>query len=140
MNEIASSPTGSAAQPTVLVRHVLVVDDDPYVAEWLAEVLVYENCTADIATNAMEALDLMRSGIYDAVISDIMMPRIDGEAFYERVVKDYPYMAEKFLFITGQATVQAGISDFTTRSGNLMMIKPLQIDDLRVALQELVQR
>lgn len=126
--------------PTAMIHQVLVVEDDHQLADWLAEVLVYENCMVDQASNGMEALDLMRSAMYDAIICDIMMPRIDGEAFYSQVAREYPYLAEKFLFITGQATVNAGLSDFATRSGNLMMIKPLKIDDLRLALQELLDR
>ena len=69
-----------------------------------------------------------------------MMPRVDGEAFFEQVAKDYPYLSDHFLFITGQASRQAGLTDFITRTGNALLEKPFEIEQFRVALQELFAR
>jgi len=74
-----------------MMHRVLVVDDDHDLAVLLGEVLTYENCEVDIAGNGMEAMDRLRTGDYDAVLCDLMMPRVDGEALYNDVVRDYPF-------------------------------------------------
>ena len=102
-------------QPTGIVHHILVVEDDHELADLLSEILTYENCAVDIASNGMEATDKLRGADYDAVICDLMMPRVDGEALYNEVARRYPYFADRFLFITGQASRRAGFTDFIQR-------------------------
>src|ERR1035441_10589943 len=84
-----------------LMHRVLVVDDDHDLAELLREVLTYENCEVDTATNGMEAIECLHAGDYEAILCDLMMPRVDGEALYHEVAKQYPYLADRFLFVTG---------------------------------------
>ena len=72
------------------MHRVLVVDDDHDLAELLREVLTYDNCEVDIATNGMEAMDRLRTGEYDVVVCDLMMPRVDGEVLYNDVVRQIP--------------------------------------------------
>ena len=127
-------------RPTEYFRHVLVVDDDYELTDLLCEVLTYENCVADVAANGMEALDKLRSNHYEAIICDLMMPRIDGEALHKEVVKLYPYLADKFLFITGQAARSSGLADYVVGTGNALLGKPFEMGEFRAALQELLQR
>jgi CheY-like chemotaxis protein len=127
-------------RPVQLIRHVLIVEDDYELADVLAEVLTHENCVADHAANGMEALSKIRSTHYDAIICDLMMPRVDGQAFFDQVAKDYPYLADQFLFITGQASRQAGLTEFIRRTGNALLEKPFDIQQFRAALQELLSR
>ena len=126
--------------PVQQMRLVLVVEDDLQLADLLAEVLVYENCTPDVVSNGMEALDKVRTTSYDAIICDLMMPRVDGQALYEEVTREMPYMADKFLFITGQASHKGGLSDFISQTGNRLLEKPFEMDDLRSALREVFDR
>jgi DNA-binding response OmpR family regulator len=126
--------------PKRVMHRVLVVDDDHDLAVLLHEVLTYENCEVDIAGNGMEAMDCLRTGDYEAVVCDLMMPRVDGEAVYNDVVQNYPHLAERFLFLTGQASRKAGFSDFVSRSGNRLIEKPFDIQQLRLAIREIFQR
>lgn len=123
-----------------VMHRVLVVDDDHDLAVLLGEVLTYENCEVDIAGNGMEAMDCLRTGDYEAVLCDLMMPRVDGEALYNDVVRDYPHLAERFLFVTGQASRKAGFSDFVLRTGNQVIEKPFDIQQLRLAIREIFLR
>jgi CheY-like chemotaxis protein len=126
--------------PIQLVRHVLIVDDDFELADVLGEVLTHENCISECASNGMEALGKLCVADFDAIICDLMMPRVDGEAFYTQVARDYPFLADRFLFITGHAARCAGLTDFVERTGNSLLEKPFEIDQLRTALQELFAR
>jgi two-component system cell cycle sensor histidine kinase/response regulator CckA len=126
--------------PKRMMHRVLVVDDDHDLAVLLGEVLTYENCEVDIAANGMEAMDRLRTSDYDAVLCDLLMPRVDGEAVYNDVVRDYPYLANRFLFITGQPSRKAGFSDFVWRTGNQLIEKPFDVQQLRTAIREVLQR
>jgi CheY-like chemotaxis protein len=119
---------------------VLVVDDDYDFAQLLREVLTYENCEADIAGNGIEAMDRLRTGDYEAVICDLMMPRVDGQAFYIEAARDFPHLASRFLFVTGQASRKAGFSDFVSRTANHLIEKPFEIQAFRVAVRETLER
>ena len=126
--------------PVQIVRHILIVEDDFELADLLAEVLTHENCTSEHASNGLEAQAKLRGGSFDAIICDIMMPRVDGEAFFQQVQKDFPYLADRFLFITGQASRRAGLGDFIRGTGNTLLEKPFDIEPLREALRELFAR
>jgi DNA-binding response OmpR family regulator len=123
-----------------VVHRVLVVDDDYDLAQLLRDVLTYENCEVEIAGNGMEAMDRLRTGDYEAVICDLMMPRVDGEALYNDVAQAYPHLADRFLFVTGQASRKAGFSDFVSRTGNDLIEKPFDIHQFRRLVRELFQR
>jgi two-component system, cell cycle sensor histidine kinase and response regulator CckA len=127
-------------QPEQVMYRVLVVDDDYDLAQLLSAVLTYENCETEIAGNGMEAMDRLRTGDYDAVICDLMMPRVDGEALYNDAVRDFPHLANRFIFVTGQASAKAGFSDFIWRSGNHLIEKPFDIQAFRAAVRDTVQR
>jgi CheY-like chemotaxis protein len=123
-----------------VMRNILIVEDDYEFADVLTQVLNHENCSTDHACNGMEALDKLRSGSYDAIVCDLMMPRVDGESLYQEVEKTYPYLADRFIFITGQATRMAGLADFIYPTGNTLLEKPFDIEDFRKVLHELFAR
>jgi len=128
------------SRPVQILRHVLIVEDDFELANVLAEVLTHENCVTEHASNGMDAFGKLRLADFDAIICDVMMPRVDGEAFYRQVAKDFPFLSERFLFITGQASRKAGLADFIARTGNALLEKPFEIEQLRTALRELFAR
>ena len=57
---------------------ILIVEDEIMIAEAVAQVLRKNNYSADIAADGEDGLDCALSGIYDAVILDIMLPKRDG--------------------------------------------------------------
>jgi two-component system cell cycle sensor histidine kinase/response regulator CckA len=128
------------ARPTQSVHRVLVVEDDLGLADLLLEVLTYENCAVELASNGMEAIDKLRSADFDAVVCDLMMPRLDGEELYNQVVKNYPFLADRFLFMTSQPSRRAGFSGFIHRTRNTLLEKPFEVEELRYALKELFAR
>jgi CheY-like chemotaxis protein len=123
-----------------VMKRLLVVDDDSDLVQILADVLTRENCVVDTATNGMEALTQMRVNDYDAVICDLLMAHMDGMDLHSEVAREYPYLAERFVFITGQIERAGGASDFVLRTGNILLIKPFDIEELRVALKDVLSR
>jgi len=71
---------------------VLVLDDDPTVVTSLADLLRAERCTVYTAMRPSNALALLRNVKIDAVISDVVMPEMDGYEFYMRVKEELPQL------------------------------------------------
>jgi PAS domain S-box-containing protein len=69
---------------------VLVLDDDLAVVSSLADVLRAERCLVHTATRPSAAFGILRNVRVDAVISDIVMPEMDGYEFYMRVKEEMP--------------------------------------------------
>jgi len=57
---------------------VLMVEDEKYMAEAIAQVLKKNHYSVDLANNGEDGLDCGLSGIYDIIILDIMLPKMDG--------------------------------------------------------------
>jgi PAS domain S-box-containing protein len=71
---------------------VLVLDDDPTVVTSLADLLRAERCIVYTAVRPSNALALLRNVKIDAVISDVVMPEMDGYEFYMRVKEELPQL------------------------------------------------
>jgi PAS domain S-box-containing protein len=69
---------------------VLVLDDDVSVVSSLADVLRAERCVVHTATRPSAALGILRNVKVDAVISDVVMPEMDGYEFYMKVKEELP--------------------------------------------------
>lgn len=69
---------------------VLVLDDDAAVVNSLADLLRAEKCIVHCATRPSAAFGILRNVKLDAVISDIVMPEMDGYDFYLRVKEEMP--------------------------------------------------
>src|SRR2546423_15131295 len=85
------------------LKAVLVVDDDKQLASALEWILVDENYLVDVAFDGAEALLKVKVHEYDAIICDLLMPRLRGDEFYFQATELRPELAERFIFITGFA-------------------------------------
>ncbi len=72
----AATPNGADASLEGL--RILVVDDDLGVCRSLAELLRHQGCEAAVTTSASEALGLVAQHHFDLVVSDVVMPDMDG--------------------------------------------------------------
>jgi PAS domain S-box-containing protein len=88
----AAAPNGSAAHDDWALSgmSVLVLDDDVSVVSSLADVLRAERCIVHTATRPSAALGVLRNVKVDAVISDVVMPEMDGYEFYMKVKEELP--------------------------------------------------
>jgi CheY-like chemotaxis protein len=66
---------------------VLVVDSSPNLSSVMREILAEQGFHVDIANNAAMALDMMRTGRYDCVVTDYNLPEMDGIDFV-RMIRD----------------------------------------------------
>jgi CheY-like chemotaxis protein len=64
---------------------VLITDDDPGIRGLLATVARQTGCTVDTATNGFEAIEKLKSGAYDLLLLDLMMPMMSGYDVVEQM-------------------------------------------------------
>ncbi len=116
---------------------ILVVDDEPVVRKVLERSLLREGFRVVTAGNGIEGLERLEGTKVDIVISDIMMPQMDGLEFLVEVKCSYPHVpvilitgfADQF---TGKQALEAGAEDF--------IVKPFKNHDIRYALQRTMVR
>ena len=117
--------------------HILVVDDDQAVRDSLARSLEYNGYEVSTATNGVEALARLAAGRPEAVIMDVMMPRMDGlEAtrMLRSAGNDVPILVLTARDAVGDRVdgLDAGADDY--------MAKPFALDELLARLRALVRR
>jgi PAS domain S-box-containing protein len=71
---------------------ILVADDDPGISETLKEMLAADGCEVETAENGEQALEALARSTFDLLLSDVVMPKMDGHELYLRVRESYPDM------------------------------------------------
>ena len=117
-------------------RRVLVVDDEETILEFLGEALRCRGHEVDCAANGLHALERMRKGQYDAVITDLKMPGMGGRQLYEALRREQPEMAPRVIFATGDLVARDTL-DFLQSTGNTYLEKPFSIRCVAEALRRL---
>ena len=106
---------------------VLVVDDEPSVARVTERVLSKQGYRVVIAAGGRQAIDLARATMFDAIVSDLAMPDMDGRALLRAVRRsdlDIP-----FVFLTGSPDLQSAI-DAIEYGAFRYLVKPVPVDEL----------
>ena len=108
-------------------RKILIVDDDLLVAKSLSKMLSYTH--NKIASGGHQALDLLKQEEFHLILSDVMMPEMDGPSFFEEVKMRFPHYTKRFIFITGAAK-GSHVIQALDQTGCLVLNKPITKKDL----------
>jgi DNA-binding response OmpR family regulator len=116
---------------------ILVVEDDKDLNRTVCAYLNNSGYKATGALNAGEAYDAMYERVFDLIVSDIMMPGIDGFAFAKTVRslnENIPilFMTARDDFAAKQRGYQIGVDDY--------MVKPIDLDELYLRIGALLRR
>ncbi len=132
----APPPRAAARAPR---GRVVVVDDDPMMASTLQRVLARDHDVTAFS-DPREALTALLAGpAPDVVVSDLMMPYLDGEELHARVRAHDPALADRFVFVSG-GTTQPAIARFLATIPNPRLDKPFAIPALLEHVRALVAR
>jgi CheY-like chemotaxis protein len=80
---------------------ILVVDDEPFIAQLITDVLSGDGYDVDTASDGLGALECVARRAYDLILSDLRMPGLDGLGLYRELERSRPDLARRFVFITG---------------------------------------
>src|SRR3990172_1734459 len=111
---------------------ILIVDDDQGTRESLSRAFALEGYTALTAASAARALERIQEEPVDAVLSDVVMPEMDGIEFLKRLQERVPGVP--VILMSGQASFETAVK--ATRLGALDFVeKPVSLDRLLLPLR-----
>lgn len=112
------------SSPFAAIR-VLIVDDEQSVRKVIAVVLGQLGHLCQTAAGGEEALHILETQQFDAVISDLQMPGMSGMELLSKVRQLHPQLA--FLIVTGVDDIRVGIQAMQTGADDYI-VKPLQVN------------
>ena len=117
--------------------NILAVDDDPVACALLKETLLAENYSVDTAADGLEALKTIREGSYDLLITDFIMPLLDGLELLTKAKAEQPHL--QVILMT--ASRQEAIFIEAKRQGaDAVIPKPLEMSKLLKIIKNILQK
>ncbi|MFC5719909.1 response regulator transcription factor [Streptomyces gamaensis] len=116
---------------------VLVVDDEPAIAELLCLALRYEGWKVRSAATGADAVRTAREFKPDVVVLDMMLPDLDGLCVLGRVRRELPDLP--VLFLTARDSVEDRIAGLTA-GGDDYVTKPFSLEEVVARLRGLLRR
>jgi DNA-binding response OmpR family regulator len=138
------APTAPAGLPPGDARGtdppaLLIVEDDPDVAEVLRDVLAGEGYEVTVAPDVSTARDFLDRRPYDAILSDVRMPDLDGRDLHRWLGAERPALLTRLVFLTGDADSD-WVRDFLQQAGRPWLRKPFSLDRLRAVVAAVADR
>jgi PAS domain S-box-containing protein len=122
------------ARAAAATRRVLIVDDEPLIVQSLTKMLS-ARATVVGETVSARALELILTDPgFDVIVCDVMMPGMTGIDLHERVARERPERAGRFVFITG-GTYTARARDYLAHVSNTRLDKPFGVAELVAAIE-----
>jgi two-component system OmpR family response regulator len=116
---------------------VLMVEDDPTIADFVRTGLAEAGFAVDVASDGAQGVDMAVSGAYDAAIVDLMLPRLDGLALIDRVRARG--VRTPVLILSARRSVDDRVKGLQA-GGDDYLTKPFAFAELLARLQALIRR
>ncbi len=88
------------------MKSILVVDDEPHVSRVVKLRLEEVGYHVELASNGEEALEKLREESFDALITDVVMPRMTGRELCQRISKELPDLDLLIFVITSSSEIE----------------------------------
>jgi len=126
----AQAPLSTPAESLPRMR-ILVVDDDAVNRQAMVLLLEREGHQIVAVENGLEAMERLgdHDNTFDAIVTDLQMPRLGGRAMYEQLVNSRPLVAKRFVFVTGDQA-RGETRAFLESCGQPSVTKPYDLGDL----------
>lgn len=116
---------------------ILLVDDEEDILEYVADVLS-EKYNVLTAVNGLEALKILNQEIIQLVISDVMMPEMDGFQLCEKIKSNFEYSHIPVILLTAKTGLKATIEGLEV-GADAYVEKPFNTDFLQVQVSSLLK-
>jgi two-component system NtrC family sensor kinase len=127
-----------APSPPATAR-ALIIEDEPAMRSGLQEVLAAQGFSTDGVADGLAGLAKLEEADYTLLLCDIRMPGLDGIAFFERLRDLYPALAERIIFMTGDA-IGRETRRFLEENGLPYLMKPFAIEALQEKVRQLAEK
>ena len=118
---------------------VLLVDDEAGLREAVQTYLEDSGFTVEVASNATEGWEKLQVTTPDVLISDIMMPQVDGYQFLEQVREDPRYKSLPVIFLTARGMTSDRIQGYSA-GVDAYSPKPFDPEELVAIVSNLIER
>lgn len=116
---------------------VLIVEDEPYLADAVRVGLRRETIAADVVHDGADALEAVAGSGYDVVVLDRDLPGIHGDEVCARLAKDHPEV--RVLMLTAARTLDDRVTGFELGADDYLL-KPFEFPELVARLRALERR
>ena len=130
----AKKPAAAPAAPA----SILVVDDEAAIRDLVHDVLEIRGHRVDAVESGEKAVAALKVHAYDLVVSDLKMPEMDGQELFALIQRDFPDLAKRILFTSGD-TVSSETRSFLEKAGRPYLMKPFKVEDLVEEVRKLLQ-
>jgi len=122
-----------------MTGQLLLVDDEPGVREAVQAYLEDSGFAVDVASNAREGLELAHQNLPDLVITDVMMPQVDGFAFLKQLREDPQLKSLPVVFLTARGMTVDRIQGYNAGC-DAYLSKPFDPDELVAIVTNLLDK
>jgi signal transduction histidine kinase len=123
--------------PPIGPKRILVIDDEPDIAEILVDILSPAGHHVDVASDGAAGLERVTRQSYDLVLSDTKMPVLDGMGFYRELERRFPALCRRLIFVTGDV-LDREKREFLEATGAPFLAKPFDVAEARRLVHRLL--
>lgn len=116
---------------------ILVIDDEEVMRSMLKDVLTDEGYDVEVASNGFEGVGKIKSYTYDLIITDIIMPEIDGIEVLKRAKEISPN--SDVLVMTGYASVETAVKSMRLGATDYI-VKPFNIEQIQIVVSRTIEK
>ncbi|MEN8264878.1 MAG: sigma-54 dependent transcriptional regulator [Nitrospirota bacterium] len=118
-------------------KSILIVEDEETLRESLKRIFVKEGFSVDSVDSAEEGLDFLEANIYDVIISDIILPGVDGIEMLTRIRQELP--DQIFIVMTAYASIETAIRALRAGAYDYIM-KPIMHEEIKQVVRNALRQ
>lgn len=127
-NEPAADRSATGDSKPLSGLRLLFVDDEEPIRRWMGSLLLGEGVFVQFALNGLDARKLLEESGYDAIISNIKMPVMDGFELGTWILNNMPALRNKLILTTG--AIDAKVDAFCSVHGFSLLLKPYTKEEM----------
>ncbi len=116
---------------------ILVIDDERSIRNTLKEILEYEKYQVDVAENAKQALEHVKSNEYHIILCDIKMPEVDGLELLPQLIEIHP--DTPVVIISGHGNIDTAVEAIKKGAYDFIE-KPLDLNRLLITIRNAMDK
>ncbi|HAP5341730.1 response regulator transcription factor [Enterococcus avium] len=120
----------------IYLNNVLMIDDDLRLCDVIKKAMATEDVALDFCESGLEGISKLKSGNYQAVVLDVMLPGMDG---FETLRKIREFSNIPILMLTARTDSILKIEGFRTGADDYLT-KPFELPELSVRILSLIRR
>ncbi len=116
---------------------ILVIDDEKAIRRSIKEILEFEKHTIDEAEDGITALNLALKNNYDIILSDIKMPKLDGEELLNKLIENN--ISSAIIMMSGHGSIETAVNA-VKKGAYDYLAKPIDLNRLLVSIKNALEK